>query len=198
MFPYLRKHLTPYFTKIFEYAIVHHYDEIIDFFIEKHGWTSEFFVFAAQQGDIETLKKIEKKVDVSYNKSQALRLAASNGHEHVVEYLLSVEGIDPNESMAFLAALEKSKFRVAHILLNDPRVDPSLNNNYALELAAPISFCLTKRLLEDERVLVKDLKGALSKTKDINIINLIKSYMKPKILDFKIEGKIVELKIEIP
>jgi ankyrin repeat protein len=84
------------------------------------------------------LESIELHLNGNGNLNDALVRAADNGHVDVVDYLVAArEG--------HLAVIDR--------LLQDPRVDPSARDNYAVRLAAHFGhLAIVERLLQDDRV----------------------------------------------
>src|ERR1700733_2584754 len=82
---------------------------------------------------------------------KCLFVASENGHAAVVEFLLTVEGVDPaaKENHAIQLASENGHAKVVKVLVDSGRVNPAANENYAIRVAsmnghtAVVEFLLT-------------------------------------------------------
>lgn len=105
--------------------------------IEQPKNASEMLYFCAAGDKLDFVKYLveEKKADVKYKNSNALQLAAANGHIDVVKYLLE-KGSDPtaNYSFGLRWAARQGYYDIAKILL-EAGADPNAVGNYALKMA---------------------------------------------------------------
>lgn len=98
--------------------------------------------------DRDDWKKIYKTVaTVSYIEDLLLSCEL-----HIVRLAL-LAGADPSGSVAITTASENGCTSVVELFLQDPRVDPSVENNYAIQLACQEGYISTViALLKDPRV----------------------------------------------
>jgi ankyrin repeat protein len=87
----------------------------------------EEFGLAAAKGDLDTVKRLAADPDVhpDGNFGEALRWACSNGHVHVVEFLLAdprIYAASPNNLTGAVCYGHKD---VVALLLKDSRIDPA-------------------------------------------------------------------------
>jgi hypothetical protein len=115
-----------------------------------------FFDHAAHGRLADVQRMLESgEVPVNGKLSEALWLAAENGHVDVVEYLFRQPLFDPSAywNLAVRLAAGRGHLAVVERLLQDKRVDPSADDNYAVRLAAREGhLAVVERLLQDERV----------------------------------------------
>ncbi|KAJ3071177.1 hypothetical protein HDU98_005694 [Podochytrium sp. JEL0797] len=109
----------------------------------------------AQHARFDELLKIlaDPSIDPSLNESAALLFAVSHGHVNAVMHLLADPRIKGKENDVFLGAIQLSHFELVHRLLESDRVDPSAENNVAIQMVAmsgDVDLC--RMLLADPRV----------------------------------------------
>jgi len=130
---------------------------------KKRGKSSEAlstrFVEAAAEGDVRQVEWLleDKRVDPWFSttgESTALREAARMGHGDVVMLLLDDGRYNhDDDELVFLLAAQHGHTAVAKRLLEEARVDPSVQNNHAVRLAAETGHtAIVALLLEDLRV----------------------------------------------
>ncbi|ORY41533.1 hypothetical protein BCR33DRAFT_739570 [Rhizoclosmatium globosum] len=92
-------------------------------------------------------------IDPSVDKSLALFFGVENGHFEVVNVLLSDGRVNPNDCNALSRASKKGRLDIVERILEDPRTDPSLDNNAALLSAGHGHYKhILERLLLDPRI----------------------------------------------
>lgn len=141
------------------------------------------FTEAAIEGDVGTISRLLRTEDPSANNNEAIRMAAKNGHIEIVYLLLQDPRVDPsannNEAIAWAItegfteifillwrdprirlnsrmiqhAAEEGSVEILRLLLADPELDPSINNNGAIRGAATTAHPESVQLLlADPRV----------------------------------------------
>ncbi|KAJ3154582.1 hypothetical protein HDU89_007820 [Geranomyces variabilis] len=99
-------------------------------------------------------------VDPASASNEAIRVACRNGDVEFVRHLLSDSRVDPMDSdpnelksNALFAASTADQAKVVELLLQDPRIDPAANNNWAIYAASGHGACsAVKILMLDPRV----------------------------------------------
>lgn len=95
------------------------------------------WITAAIEGDLEAMQELIKVVDVNAqydNGDTALKIAANEGHEHIVKFLLGVPKINVNlkgrdgETALMMAAFE-GHTNIVKLLLQCPDIDVNIQNN---------------------------------------------------------------------
>jgi hypothetical protein len=112
------------------------------------------FRYYAAHGRLAVVQRM-LELPVNGNLSEALWLAAENGHVDVVDCLLRHAMFDPsvNGNCAFQRAAQNGHLAVVDRLLRDARVDPSADDNFAVQVAAARGhLAVVERLLQDARV----------------------------------------------
>ena len=99
------------------------------------------FQGACETGQIENVKVmlLNKNINPAANDQLALRLACKNDHTVVVNVLLDIDHMTPmtpvnNDCIASASA--NGHTDTIQLLLNDYRVDPSVDKNKAIRMAA--------------------------------------------------------------
>ena len=85
----------------------------------------------------------------------AIRCAACNGREKVIELLLQDPRVDPSteNNFAIIHSAWTGRVKVVELLLQDPRVDPSVRDNDAKKSAVIRGYDkIIELLLQDPRV----------------------------------------------
>ena len=113
-------------------------------------------VVASERGHMSVVDILLKdpRVDPGIQYSAIIKIAARQGNYLLVKALLKDHRVNPNSygkfKPALIGALEHRHMHVVDILLKDPRVDPSIQNNDAIQIAAE------KRNIPAIRILLKD------------------------------------------
>ena len=82
-----------------------------------------------------------------------LRRACKNGHLQSLNVIVGVYKIDPSVGEVFCVACTIGNTKVVALLLTDPRVDPSIQDNYAIRAASCYgNHEVVALLLADSRV----------------------------------------------
>jgi hypothetical protein len=120
---------------------------------------NEAFINLATRGNLRGVQLLldDKRVDPAARGEMALKTASQNGHAEVVLCLLKDSRIGAKKELlldALFNALKCGHFHVARLLLLDPRVDPTFNDNHVLEKLCVDGCAEAVRflLLEDQRV----------------------------------------------
>lgn len=116
----------------------------------------EYKVFFETFGERALVLALELYENYERNRRQEIfEWAAYNGHDKVVEILLTDERVDPSGDDDYVIrwAAKKGHDKVVEILLKDERVDPTTNKNEAVRYAAKNGHDkVVKILSKDERV----------------------------------------------
>ncbi len=95
------------------------------------------------------------KLDMSFDDNLSIRWASENGHKEIVKLLLEDPRVDPGDDDNY-AIISTSDKEIFKLLLADPRVDPSDRDNWLIKWASTISDKeIFKLLLADPRVRAK-------------------------------------------
>lgn len=108
----------------------------------------------SDQYEIVRLLLEDGRCDPSWNHSASLRAACKNGdNTEIVRMLLSDGRADPDEAGVLTTACKVGRDGIVHLLLQDPRVDPTDENGEALcEAADKGEVSIVALLLQDGRV----------------------------------------------
>ena len=85
----------------------------------------------------------------------AIRCAACNGREKVIELLLQDPRVDPSteNNFAIIHSAWTGRVKVVELLLQDPRVDPSVHNNIVIRYFIKNNHTkVVELILQDPRV----------------------------------------------
>jgi ankyrin repeat protein len=95
----------------------------------------------------------DKRVDPTAKDNEAIYKATLRGHERVLDLLLSDHRINISEKNYIGIASEYGRFQVVAMLLRDKRIDPSVQDNYAIRFASANGHKdVVELLLRDKRV----------------------------------------------
>lgn len=117
------------------------------------GSVKQLFIEAVKDGNIEVVKFLLEKIDVT-NYNHAVVLAIKKGYTEIVKLLIVNDKVDPsfNNNEFIIEASAKGDIEIVRMLLADKRVDPSANNNKAIRSASEMSRNkIVKILLDNER-----------------------------------------------
>ena len=122
---------------------------------------SSSLIIASENGNIDIVELLlqDPRVDPDAKNGLALKLAVVNMNDEVVDLLLRDGRANPtyngNELVynAIEAAMRSEKYDTVKVLLEDPRIDPSRNRNYAAGIAYQhLDVRLLALLLANENV----------------------------------------------
>lgn len=97
---------------------------------------------------------VDKQMDPNDNTNIVLRTACCYNSPPIVEFLLSCPNIDPTYSDGmFNIVVSRNHQEIVSLLLQDSRIDPSIDDNQAIKTAAKNGYLeIVKLLLQDPRV----------------------------------------------
>ncbi len=122
----------------------------IYFFINPFSKINYDFIDACTNGDIEKVKLISNLYKISHN--EAILVAIKNKHIEIVRFLLK-NPLTYNSDMIIISASEKGYTDLIKILLENPKINPSILNNYPIRCASLYGHIeVVKLLLTDPRV----------------------------------------------
>ena len=115
------------------------------------------FIRYCQLGNLE---KVNEYLETSLHYiSYALYVASTNGQISIVDRLLQSNCVDPPDKEIFtyndilIYTISKNYVEIVDLLLKDPRVDPSVNNNQAIRIAkSNDQIEIVDLLIKDPRV----------------------------------------------
>jgi ankyrin repeat protein len=143
-------------------ASINGYTNIVDFLLQdskiyKDIIINFYLILAAEHGHLELFKfllnynngKINKKRSINY----PLVASSKNGHIDIVSFLLTNTQIEIEKSKytaALTEAVKEGHFKIVEILLKDPRVDPSDDEQIAFE------YAIEKKQIDIIKIIIKD------------------------------------------
>lgn len=150
------------------------------------GQLNEFFLAAAEHGDVNVIKKILAHSCVDAN-SIAIDLAARAGHVEVVRLLLKDGRINPgaDDNYAIRWAARRGHTEVVRLLLEDGRVDPTDVNDEAIRLAIQKGHVEIVKLLIEHGCDPDDSNSIATAAErgHTDMVKLLLHYVSPRAID---------------